>query len=36
MFGWKKKADIAAWAKAVYGKEIKNPEHESEDRLSQL
>ena len=36
MFGWKKKVDKVAWAKAIYGKEIKNPQHESEERLSTL
>lgn len=36
MFGWKKKVDKAAWAKAIYGKEIKNAQHESEERLSAL
>lgn len=36
MFGWKKKVDKAAWAKAIYRKEIKNPQQESEERLSML
>lgn len=36
MFGWKKKVDKATWAKAIYGKEIKNPQLESEERLSTL
>lgn len=36
MFGWKKKVDKVAWAKAVYSKEIKNPQQVSEEQLSKL
>lgn len=36
MFGWKKKTDKAAWAKAIYGTEPKSIQHESEERLSEL
>ena len=37
MFGFgKKKVDKAAWAEAVYGQKLKNPERESEEQLSAL
>lgn len=36
MFGRKKKTDKTAWAKAIYGKEPKSIQHESEERLSEL
>lgn len=29
----KKKVDKAAWAEAVYGQKLKNPERESEEQL---
>jgi hypothetical protein len=32
----KKKVDKAAWAEAVYGQKLKNPERESEEQLSAL
>lgn len=36
MFGWKKKADKAAWAEAIYQKKIMHPENEPDEKLSQL
>lgn len=37
MFGFgKKKVDKGAWAQAIYGKKLKNPEKESEKQLSAL
>ena len=37
MFGFgKKKIDKGAWAEAIYGKKLKNPEKESEEQLSAL
>lgn len=37
MFGFgKKKIDKGAWAEAIYGKKLKNPEKESEEQLSVL
>ena len=35
-FGKKKKIDKGAWAEAIYGKKLKNPEKESEAQLSAL
>ena len=34
--GKKKKIDKGAWAEAIYGKKLKNPEKESEAQLSVL
>ena len=34
--GKKKKIDKGAWAEAIYGKKLKNPEKDSEARLSVL